>query len=215
MYVGTLEVTFWHVRYHVGTHMVTQERIEWAVQSHPDPVVSVGDIQQAIDEEVSDTHVRQKMDLLAAAGTLGKKKVGARAVAYWHTGRVSPPQTEPAEHPDQAELDDTDEYEPPQEPTGGSQSVDSAMQLVDLPGSGEKEQKRREAFRALLEKLRSEAPEQTNDLYEPTYRDYDTGYNSAGSWRSNAAGPALSTLADHGVVECVDSAAGEWRWTGV
>lgn len=92
-------------------------------------------------------------------------------------------------------------------------TVESALAVVDLPGSGEKLERRRAAFRSLLKRLaQSDGP--TNDLYTPTFEAHEVDYRDASSWRSNAAGPALSQLAELGVVECVDSAAGEWRWLG-
>ena len=93
-------------------------------------------------------------------------------------------------------------------------TVESAINLVELPGHGEKLERRRDAFRSLLERL-AESPGATNDLYAPTWRQNETEYQSAESWRTNAAGPALAQLAERGVVECVDRAAGEWRWLGV
>jgi len=90
-------------------------------------------------------------------------------------------------------------------------TVESAMELVDLPGQGDKLERRRAAFRALLEKLRDQ-PGATDELYGPTFEAHDVEYASVESWRSNAAGTALSQLAERGVVECTDESAGEWRW---
>jgi len=105
---------------------------------------------------------------------------------------------------------------PEQRPTDGAESAHTtpqdAAQSVAMPGQGEKERKRREAFAGLLEMLRDAAPDARGGLYQATWE--TTEYGSAKSWRSNAAGPALSDLDDRGIVECVDPAAGEWRWTG-
>jgi hypothetical protein len=87
-------------------HMASREAIAWAVRSHPDPVVSVSDVVDALDEDVSRETVRQRLTTLEAAGTLGRKDVGARAVAWWHTDRVTPPATDPADDPAQTALDD-------------------------------------------------------------------------------------------------------------
>jgi hypothetical protein len=117
--------------------------------------------------------------------------------------RESLPQSD---RPDGAGETDTDDV--------ADHTVESALDLVDLPGQGKKLERRRAAFRALLEKVAQSAGP-TNDLYEPTFDRFDTGYQSVESWRTNAAGDALAQLAEQGVVECADDSAGEWRWLGV
>jgi hypothetical protein len=45
--------------------------------------------------------------VLARTGEVGRNKVGARAVAWWHTDRILPaPPKDPADHPDQRGLED-------------------------------------------------------------------------------------------------------------
>lgn len=107
------------------------------------------------------------------------------------------------------DLGDTPNHQPDEQ---AETPVEQAMGLIDLPGQGERNQRRREAFSDLLGRLYEQG--ETNDLYEPTYENYATGYESVASWRTNAAGPALSDLADRGIVECVDQSRGVWRWVG-
>ncbi len=215
-HVGTHEVLFYHEGTHEGTHMVSEERIEHAIATHPDPVVTVGDVIDVLEDDPSDTHVRQQMDILAAAGTLGKKKAGARAVVYWHTDRTTGPRQDPAEHPDQAGLDDVGEIDDAPDAAaveGDDDPVAEAMDRVNLPGRGDRLTARRNAFEELLTRIFERG--ETSDLYDPTYREFDTGYESVASWRTNAANPALKELQEDGIVECVDRSTGTWRWVGL
>jgi len=204
--------------------MVTQERVEYQIRAMDEPVVTVAEVVEALDEDVSDTHVRQKMDLLGAAGKLESKKPGARSKVYWHTERVNGPVAAPADHPDQTGLDEQPVSETPQEAaqeaeqdTTGStpaMSVEEAAGFVDMPGGGDKEEDRREAFTAVLRHLRDGGPAKADELNNVSYNDFETHYESQRSWWKNAASPALKMLRGAGAVELEDQARGIWKWTG-
>lgn len=187
-------------------HMVTQERIEYKIRGMDSPVVTVGEVVEALDEDASDTHVRQKMDLLAAAGTLEKKKVGARAIAWWHTDRVTPPAADPADHPDQADLQDAAAAE---SDTDGAQTDRDRVDELDLPGSEQKVEKRRLAVIAVLDYLDSHGPAQASEIREAVYQSHPAEYGTESGWW-NMMKDALGDLRDGGRVELLDRAAGRW-----
>lgn len=183
------------------------DKLDEKLLNRSDPVFSVPELAREL--EASDTKIRQVLEALEVAGRVERKDVGARATAWWHVERVRPPvgtSEEPDPSPAEPQADTQDGTDAPV-------SVERAMQIIDLPGSGEKLERRRDAFRALLEKLRS-ADGPTNELYGPTFENFDTGYQSVESWRTNAAGPELSRLSERGFVECDDESAGQWRWLG-
>jgi len=210
---ATHEVVFYHVITNVVTHMVDRGRIEHAVAAHPDPVVSVPEIVDALDGEVSDTTVRHKMDLLAASGELAKKQVGARAMAWWHTDRVSGPRDDPAAHPDQADLSEADRFEGE---TSADQEPESDVSLVsqlDLPGQNQKQIDRQQALLAVLDRLDREGEMRAGEIREELYPEHPAGYQSGRGWWKNCISPAMSELADQGRVELADRARGVWRST--
>jgi transcription initiation factor IIE alpha subunit len=189
--------------------MTELQEIEDEMMNHPDPVVSVPELADALD--ASDTHVRNQLRLLKRAEAVESKDVGARATAWWHTERVTPPHVPPEDHPDQRPLDDV-----PAADAGESDETGApwgTVELPDLPGQGRREEQRQEALRAILRTI-YEPDEDAENVYKSSYETHETGYASAKSWRKNAAGPALKELAERGVVELVDPNAGVWAWAG-
>jgi len=193
--------------------MVSQERIEHAVATHPDPVVTVRDILDVLDVEASDTHVRHKMEVLAAAGTLNRKDVGARAVSWWHTDRVSGPRDDPAEHPDQTDLSDQDQFEAPRDATGGPDTDVELVATIDLPGEGQKAISRQQALLAVLNLLDHQGEMRAGEIRDTVYPDEPAAYEHAHSWWKNCVSPALSELADRDRVELRDRSRGIWSST--
>jgi len=191
--------------------MTELEAIEEAMIEHPDPVVSVPELADRLD--ASDTHIRDQLRLLKRAGAVESKDVGARATAWWHSERVTPPHVPPEDHPDQRPLDDVaaaDGRESDETTAGTWQAVD----LPDLPGQGDLLERREAALRRILRTIYEADDDGVNDFYAETFERFNVGYDDAHSWRSNAAGPALSDLSDRGVVECVDRSRGLWAWAG-
>lgn len=193
--------------------MTELQEIEDEMRTHSDPVVTVPELADKLD--ASDTHVRNQLRLLKRAGAVESKDVGARATAWWHTERVTPPHVPPEEHPDQRPLDDVPAADGPER--SESDERDAApwetVELPDLPGQGPREEQRQEALRAILRTI-YEPGEEADDVYADSFEEFETGYADAKSWRKNAAGPALSELRERGVVELVDPNAGIWAWAG-
>jgi hypothetical protein len=150
------------------------------------------------------------LKLLEREGAVQSKDVGARAVAWWHTDRVTERHVPPAEHPEQADLSGIKETD--DQPT--EHTVESAVALLDLPGQGERQEQRQEAMRGLLMHLRDGGEATAGELRETSYEHHETGYQSPRSWWKNCASDALSELREAGAVELVDPHDGVWRWAG-
>lgn len=190
--------------------MTELEAIEEAMIEHPDPVVSVPDLADRLG--ASDTHIRDQLRLLKRAGAVESKDVGARATAWWHTERVTPPHVPPEDHPDQRPLDDVADADEPESDESDPEPWET-VELPDLPGQSGLLERRETAMRAILRAI-YEAEEEAEDVYAAAYDRHDVGYDDATSWRKNAAGPALSDLRDRGVIELVDPNRGLWAWAG-
>lgn len=190
--------------------MTTLQAIEDRILAADDPVVSVPELAEELD--ASDTHIRDKLELLEYEGRVERKDVGARATAWWHVERVTPPRVPPEEHPDQSDLE---ELKAREEREGDVWTVEEAADAVDLPGQArEKVADRREALAAVLRALRDGGEQPAERLREQTHQHETTHYDSSRSWWKNAASPALRDLADRGAVELVDHPTGTWRWVG-
>lgn len=191
--------------------MVEQDRIAHVVASHEQPVVTVGDVLDALDEEASDTHIRQQMDLLAASGTLERKEAGARAVVYWHEERVTEPRDDPADHPDQTDLrypQATEQRETAQEEP---ESDVALVAQLDLPGQGTVLTERQQAVLAALDLLDEEGTAKAGTIRESVFESHPAGFETADSLWKNCLQTALSDLRDAGRVELYNKHAGEWR----
>lgn len=94
------------------------DAVEKAIRHHEQPVVSASEVAEALDEDVPRRDVLEDLRVLERTGEVGRNKVGARAVAWWHTDRVLPaPPKDPADHPDQAGLEDAATSPPTPRPT--------------------------------------------------------------------------------------------------
>lgn len=189
------------------------ERVESEVKYHPDPVVTATEIADQL-EDVSRRDVLDDLRVLERTGELERKKVGARAVAWWHTERVVPaPPRDPADHPDQRGLEET-ATDPGRRPDREA-SADEIIDGLDLPGSGDTLEARRDAVRACYEYLRSEGEATKSEFQNDVYPDHSGRYKSDGGWWNAVGKQGLREVAEQ--VETIDAPAeGEhiWQWTG-
>jgi len=193
--------------------MTELETIEEEMRRAQDPVVTVPELADRLD--ASDTHVRGQLRLLERAGAVASKDVGARATAWWHEDRVTPPRVGPADHPDQTGLSSHDAHEPSHDGSvSGDVGVEQVVSDLDLPGQGKRLDQRREAVAATLRHLRDSGETSASELQELIQQHHETGYASPRSWWKNCASQALTDLRDEGVVELVDRHDGIWRWSG-
>lgn len=101
-----------------------------------------------------------------------------------------------------------------QETSDGVDGVDveAVLDATDLPGSGEKLERRHAAVRACYDLLRSEGEVQTATFKADVYADHPAGYQSARSWWKNCVYSGLLELADADDRVRVADTSGTWRW---
>lgn len=176
-----------------------------------DPVVTAREVSEALD--CSRRHALDQLKLLEREGSVGSKQTGGRSRAWWHEERVCPPHVPPEEHPDQSDLSDAGAPTPPQGPRDGPQ--EDVIEAVDLPGSGERLQERRNALRHAVDLLREQGETRASDLREQVYSEHSGGYASPRSLWKNCLQTALRDLDERGeLVVLVDGHDGVWRARG-
>lgn len=135
----------------------------------------------------------KKLDKLSEAGVLADKKVGARGRVWWVPGAVdltnAPDEDEiPAGWLAEAAVIQRDaaceETETDADPVAE----------VDVPGSGAKAEKRRDAIQAAFGLLRAEGSVSTSELRETAWEADSDTYASPESLWTNAVRPALADL---------------------
>lgn len=196
--------------------------IENALLRHDDPVVTVPELEGELPH--SDTHIRDSLKLLEREGVVHSKNVGARAVAWWHSERVTAPLVPADEHPEQSRFADHERPQPPAEGQQRDETADGSdsatvdplnpVDSLDLPGSGVRLEDRTEAMNAVVNYLGRNGETGPSELKGALYEDYPAGYDSARSWWKNLVMPALKDLQEAGVVELVDPHDGLRRLAG-
>ena len=93
---------------HMTTPVASASDVADAVQERSDALEDAGDPRREVLDDLR---------LLERSGDVHSRKVGARARAWWHEERVVPaPPEDPADHPDQADLEDASEPHPEPSP---------------------------------------------------------------------------------------------------
>jgi len=220
--------------------MVSLEDVEEAIRGHPDPVVSTTDLASEDRLDCSARHVLDQLRLLERAGAVESKDIGARAVAWWHVDRVRPPIESPEDHPDQEPLEhyepargaaggggrddhvgapvdvdacdqEQDRNQEPSDATADSPTVDDVLAELDMPGSGDRLEARREAVRACYQFLLNHGQAQKSDFLDDVYPDHTAGYQSSGGWW-NTINPALRELCERRGDVDPPASEGEHTW---
>ncbi|WP_152421231.1 hypothetical protein [Natronolimnohabitans innermongolicus] len=197
------------------------DRVEAAILHYPDPVVTAPEL--ATHDDLEDLERRQVLDelrLLERAGDVESKKVGANAVAWWHVDRVTPaPPRDPADHPDQCELEETVDVGGRRDRVDGAGHLEESDDELSAalegwrPGRNREERReRREIGRAALEWLRSESGARTrsdfvNALFESTSLD---GQQEK-TWWVRVVRPALDHASESGFV---NGSTRTYEWIG-
>ncbi|ELY61197.1 helix-turn-helix domain-containing protein [Natronolimnohabitans innermongolicus] len=134
--------------------------------------LTAGDVMEALDCSRRTAH--NKLNELVEDGVLETRKVGARGRVWW-----KPLET------------------PTHEPSGRDDSVPtavrSAMNEVELPGTGETLEDRREALHASYEYLTENPSAKKSDFLQDVFPQYPAGFETAEGWW-NAIQPALREL---------------------
>lgn len=118
----------------------------------------------------------------------------------------SPVEQTPPSEPADTRRDETETE--PAEPL----SLEDRLDIIDVPGSGEKEVQRREAVRAAVDYIQEHGGATPADLKDDVYPDHTGDYASGRSWWKNCVYPALRELAESDDrLEKADQS-GRWSW---
>jgi len=209
---------------------VDPEDVVAAIHDHDDPVVTATELAENLP--VTSRTVTNRLRELAAGGEVERKDVGGRAVVYWLPGTRKPrPDARPRERSlaaDQADLEASVRQTPPQDdiatsdssepvddeqPRMGKVDVEAIVDELDLPGSGDRVEMRRNGVRACLRYLRERGEAQRSDWIEDVYPDHPAGFGSSGGWWNAIGKQGLTAVAEK--IDAVD-APGEgshiWYW---
>lgn len=198
-----------------------------ALHEHPEPVATAADLAEQLP--CGDRTVLNRLDVLEAAGRVERKEAGARAVVWWLPGTRKPrpdaPERERRLAPDQADLAESVDHDPetPEEPAEDGREEGIAeyglpelISDLDLPGSGETLEERRDAVRVCVEYLQARGTAQKSDFIEDVYPERPARYESSGGWWNAIGNQGLDELAEQS--EAISDPGGEgahkWRWTG-
>ncbi len=205
------------------------DAIEAEVKHHEDPVVSTREIVDAIDDDVSRRTVLDDLRLLERADAVESKQTGAHAVAWWHVDRVTPaPPRSPADHPDQADLEDVAGDEDRDVQEGEPDEVDRVdgeelNRLGEMfadaldgwrPGRDLSEQaERREIGRKALDWLRDQEEDvRRQDVVAALYEATSVDGQGEDAWWRRTVRPAFKNALEQGYVE---NPGRRWRWVAV
>jgi len=128
-------------------------------------------------------------------------------------GQTAVEQTRPAEPANTRRDDDDGEPEAAADPD----TLEEVLEMIDVPGSGEKEQERREAVRAAIDYLQEKGGAEPSDLKADVYPDYPARYidgkDPATSWWKNCVYKAFDQIAEIDDRLKRADQSGQWRYT--
>lgn len=161
------------------------------VREHDDPVVSTREV-----SEETDLSRRRVLDLLRAAESIGQiesKQIDGRA-RVWYLPQLVDQEDHP--HPGRG----SDVIEPDsrsdRDQEESADLLDELVDDLDLPGSREVLEERREAVRACLEYLRDQQSAQKSDFIDEIRPDHPAGYQSANGWWNTIGKKGLAEISE-------------------
>lgn len=200
------------------------EAVEQALLSSETPVRSAADLHRGLDDETL-----TKNDVLSALNTLrdiervGREKVGANAVAWWHVDRVTPPKKnrdrrarretpgsrgsdtapgadEPSPHTPESTPDAGDSATQEPEPPDVDARVSAAVDAIgaDWDDDARLENRKRAATEVLQHAVTTgEGVGRSSDVFEMVLEKYPVqGQNEETYWRKNIR-PVLKEFGEY------------------
>lgn len=178
---------------------------EWLLQNDS-PVVTSSEVADAMDD-CSRRQALEDLKLLKRAETVESKDVGARAVAWWHVDRVTPPRVDPAEHPAQTALEEAREESKTRFEQHAEQRIqqiadDDPLAAVEFP-SGKDREECVEAVRAAESYVLEHGSATMRDFVADVLPEHPVGYEIVdlepgdryrGAWWRRVVKPGLKAL---------------------
>jgi hypothetical protein len=182
---------------------ITLDDVAAALRDHEDPVTTAPELADRLD--CSRRHALDMLRLLERAGDADSKRIGGRAIAWWHVDRVRSANEVTTDDVQEASVD---------EDNGGEEDV--VEQVVDEASelwgdTGDRLQQRRAVVRVVLNAIRDE-PASKSELIDRYYDEYPVkGQGKQSWWRNNLTEGAapLRRVAEY------RPATHEWVWTGL
>lgn len=199
--------------------MVDLEEVERAMIRHESPVVTTSDLADELD--CTSRHVHDQLQLLQRADAVESRKVGARARAWWHESRVTPPRLPPEDDPDQTPLDDHGRRDDPdaervERDRDEDDDLADDLARVDVHAEGELAKRRRDAVRAMYELIRENGSASRSNFLDEIYPNFEVGYSASSFWNYLGKEGGLSDLAE--LRDDLRAPSGEgahqWRFVG-
>lgn len=211
---------------------VDLDDIEDAIRGHADPVTTASEL--ADDLDCSSRHVLDLLRLLERAGAVESKKVGARAIAWWHVDRVQDSHERiTSEQPESdqeiaSELSENNERATSEQPTNderrdneestdgeATESIDAIERAVDRAAEHwddpERIDQRKQAARAALQAIREQPMSKSEVLEEVEPNHPVDGQSKRTWWRKNLSECSPSPLKQ--LAEYSNSTK-KWEWKG-
>lgn len=194
--------------------MVDLDELEEWLLGNDSPVVASSEVAEAMD--CSRRQALEDLKLLKRAGAVESKDVGARATAWWHVDRVTPPRVDPAEHPAQTALEEAREETENAEQRVQHIPDDDPLAAVEFP-SGKDREECVEAVRAAESYVLEHESATMRDFVADVLPEHPVGYEIVdleqgeryrGAWWRRVIKPGLEALP---TVEAPADGHSEWR----
>lgn len=166
------------------------ELVSKALREHPDGITNTVEIADRLSEvygvDRTSRQVLSDLRVLERAGEVHSKKLGANAVGWIHDARLVPP-TSSDEHdtpsePDRSQRDQPQSSEPENENADLVLDAESVVNSLDIPGSGERQEERRQAILACIELIRETGSGRKSEFVEHIRPEYPGGYQTDDGW---------------------------------
>jgi len=196
---------------------VTDEDLLDVFRATSDPVLSTAEVAEQVP--IKRRGVLRRLRNLEEDDQLESKQIGGRNTVWW-LPNVGATQTPTMDEGLPATDDDvtrrTEESTDTPAPRDGTEVREDPVEELDLPGSGEKLERRREAVRACYEYVQEQGKAKPADFREDVYPDhpamYTEGEDPAYSWWTNCMYKGMKQLAETDDRLKVPDTTGEWRY---
>gem|GEM_PF-866297 len=164
---------------------VSDKEILEPIQLTDDPVLTTAEIAQHFP--IGQRAVLNRLADLHGEGVVSRKNLDDQYSVWW-----IPSSSQVMLQPQiQAYEQKVEDYRQRSQPAPSEDTVQELIQEIDIPGSDESEEKRREAIKAAYEFLRNRRDAAKQDFIENVFTEYAAGYSNARAWWEKLIRPAL------------------------